>query len=405
MDLRYGEDGERFRAELREWLDANLPQEWRDPTFWHRLDPDTAFTMRRDWEAAKAKAGWAGISWPKEFGGRGGTPAQKAIYDEELARVRAPQTANGLGLTFLAPTVMAIGTDEQKRDIVGPLLRNEVIWCQGFSEPEAGSDLANIKTRAVVDGDDYVIDGQKIWTSNATHADKMFGLIRTSTGERKHQGLTMVLIDLHSPGIEVRPLVQMSGSADFGEVFFTGARVPRSSVLGAEGEGWRVAMLLLSFERGSSATGQYTSFRAELDDIIALARTTDRNGRPATEDPVLRQRIAQSAIELELLRLHSMHVLTQTERGRDLGAESSMTKLQWSEAHQDMGELFTDVAGPDHQFVAGRGPGADEGAGQSEMDIRMLQWSFMWSRSETIWGGSSQVQRNIVAERLLGLPR
>jgi len=383
VDVSYDSETERFRAEFRDWLDANLPAEWRASGYWERLDPDEGFATRREWEAGKARAGFAGIEWPTEFGGRGGTPSMKAVYDEEMAVASAPRTVNSLGLVFLAPTVMAIGTDEQKRDIVKPLLYNEVIWCQGFSEPGAGSDLAGVALRAEVDGDHYVLNGQKTWTSNARNADMMFALARTDRAAERHQGLSMLLVDLHAPGVEVRPLKQMSGATDFGEVFFTDVRVPRTSVLGDENRGWQVAMLLLSFERGASAMGQYTAFRRELGDVVELARRTGRD-----QDPLLRQAIGRSVVELECLRLHSLHVLTEVERGRELGAAASMTKLQWSETHQDIGELFTDVAGLAHQ-----------------VGEPALQQSFLWSRSETIWGGTSQIQRNIVAERLLGLPR
>jgi alkylation response protein AidB-like acyl-CoA dehydrogenase len=395
MDLTYAEADERFREELRAWLAQSVPAEWRVPGYWSRLDADESFERRRAWEASKAAAGFSGIDWPAEFGGRGGTPAQKAIHDEELARAGAPLTVNTLGLTFLAPTLMAIGTDEQKREIIGPLLRNEVIWCQGFSEPDAGSDLAAVRTRGILDGEEYVVNGQKIWTSNALHADRMFALVRTHPGERRHQGLSMLLIDLHSPGVGVRPLRQLSGALDFGEVFLTDVRVPAGDVLGPPGEGWKVAMLLLSFERGSSAMGQYTAFRRELDEVISLARRTERGGRAAIEDPSIRQRIAQLHIELETLRLHSLHVLTEVEKGRALGATSSLTKLQWSQTHQDLGDLFTEVAGAEHQLTDAA---ADPGA-------YALQRAFLWSRSETIWGGSSEIQRGIVAEQLLGLPR
>jgi len=394
VDLTFSEADEKFRAELRDWLDTNLPTEWREHGFWRRQDPDEAFEMRRRWEADKARAGFAGIQWPTEYGGRGGTASMRAIYDEEMVRYRAPLTVNSLGLTFLAPTVMVIGTDQQKRDIIKPLLHNEVIWCQGFSEPNAGSDLAALQLRAESDGEDYVLNGQKIWTSNALHADKMFALVRTSQEPKRHRGITMLLVDLkqpdgsYTPGVEVRPLKQMSGALDFGEVFFTDVRVPKSNVIGEEGAGWDVAMLLLSFERGSSALPQYAAFRREVDDIIDLSRTLGRN-----DDPTLRQKVARSITELECLRYHSLHLLTQVEQGKELGAASSMTKLQWSETHQDIGELFADVAGVAHQI-------ADDELGTGE-----LQASFLWSRSETIWGGSSQVQRNIVSELVLGLPR
>jgi alkylation response protein AidB-like acyl-CoA dehydrogenase len=390
VDLTFSEADEQFRTEFRGWLAANLPSEWRERGFW-RQQGEPGFEMRRKWEADKAKAGFAGIQWPKEFGGRGGTRSQRAIYDEEMVRHRAPMTVNGLGLTFLGPTVMTIGSDEQKRDIIKPLLHNEVIWCQGFSEPNAGSDLAALQCRAEVDGDEYVINGQKIWTSNAMHADKMFGLFRTSNEAKKHRGITMLLVDLRlsdgsfAPGVEIRPLKQMSGASDFGEVFFTDVRVPKTSIIGEEGGGWDVAMLLLSFERGSSALPQYAAFRREVDDIIDLAKS---NGRD--QDALLRQKIASSVVELECLRYHSLHLLTQAEQGKELGPASSLTKIQWSETHQDIGELFTDVAGLGHQV----------GNGNED-----LVGSFLWSRSETIWGGSSQVQRNIVSELVLGLPR
>ena len=398
MDLTHSEADEQFRQEFRAWLDENLPAEWRTEEFWATKTSDEAFDLRREWERNKALAGWAGIQWPKEYGGRGGTPTQKAIYDEELARARAPLTVNTLGLTFLGPTVMAIGTEEQKKEIIPALLRNDVIWCQGFSEPGAGSDLAALTTRAEVQGDEYILNGQKVWTTNAMHADKMFALVRTSNEGKKHRGITMVLLDMHQPGVEARPLKQMTGNEEFGEVFFTDARVPTDQVLGEVGGGWGVAMLLLSFERGSSAMGQYTSFRRELGEVIDVARRTRRGGGTVAKDPVVRQKIAQSVIELEALKLHSLHVLTKVERGEELGFESSMTKLQWSETHQDIGEVYMDVAGPDGWTTR-----ATDGSKGHE--LYPLQESALWSRSETIWGGSSQVQRNIVAEHVLGLPR
>lgn len=391
MEIRHSPADEAFRVELRSWLDAHLPADWRAAGYWARLDPDDAFARRREWEAGKARAGFAGIQWPVAYGGRGGTPAMKAIYDEEMARARAPETVNPLGLTFLAPTVMVYGTERQKQEIIRPLLHNEVIWCQGFSEPGAGSDLASLSTRAELDGGHWVVNGQKVWTTNARHGDWMFALVRTNPDAPRHAGLSMLLIDMHSPGVLTRPLRQMSGASEFGEVFLTDVRVPADSVLGPVDRGWEVAMVLLSFERGSSAIGQYTRFRGELDDLVAAARGLRRGGRPALEDPWLRQRLGHVLAELELLRLHSLHVLTEVERGGDLGFEASLTKLQWSHAHQELGEVFADIAGA---------------AGQEQRaELAALQEMFLWSRSETIWGGSSQVQRSIVAERVLGLPR
>ena len=389
MDLTYTPEEERFRAELRSWLQANIPAEWRRPGFWADLSDDESFALRRDWERTKADAGFAGIEWPTEYGGRGGTPGMKAIYDQETVLADAPRTVNPLGLTFLAPTVMAIGTDAQKKEIIGPMLRNEVIWCQGFSEPGAGSDLAALSTRGTRDGDDFVVNGQKVWTTNAVHGDKIFTLVRTDPDSARHRGISMLLIDMRQPGVDARPLKQMSGASEFGEVFFTDARVPATDVLGAVDDGWRTAMLLLSFERGASGIAQYTEFRREYDQIVALARTLGRH-----TEPVLRDRLARVLTDLECLRLHSMHVLTQVEQGRDLGFEASMTKLMWSETFQDLWEIYDDLLGEDATL--------DEVAGT---DVRPLHATAMWSRSCTIWGGSSQVQRTITAERVLGLPR
>jgi alkylation response protein AidB-like acyl-CoA dehydrogenase len=397
VDLTHSAHDEQFRQDFRAWLDSALPAEWRTDDFWQARTLDEGFELRREWERSKALAGWAGINWPTEYGGRGGTATQKAIYDEEMARARAPQTVNNLGLTFLAPTVMAIGTDAQKREIIPALLRNDVIWCQGFSEPGAGSDLAALSTRAVLQGDEFVVNGQKVWTSNALHADKMFALVRTSPEDKRHRGITMLLVDLDQPGVDIRPLKQLTGKQHFGEVFLSDARVAADQILGEVGGGWDVAMLLLSFERGASALGYYETFRRELDEIIAIARRTPRGSGMAVDDPMIRQKIAAAVVELETLKLHSLHILTKVERGEELGFESSMTKLHWSETHQDIGELYLDVLGPEGWSARGYDP--------THAELDPLLESALWARSETIWGGSSQVQRNIVAERVLGLPR
>jgi len=390
MDLTFTPQEETFRSELRGWLDANIPAEWRDPSFWRGVPEDEGFALRRDWERRKYDAGFAGIGWPAEYGGRGGTPGMKAIYDEELALARAPQTVNALGLTFLAPTVIAIGSEEQKRDILGPMLRNEVIWCQGFSEPGAGSDLAALRTSGVLDGDEYVVNGQKIWTTNAMHGDKLFALVRTEPGSQAHHGISMLFIDMHQPGVEARPLRQISGASEFGEVFFTDARVKASENLGGIGNGWKTAMRLLSFERGASGISQYATYRRCYDEIVAAAR---RLGRDA--DPALRRELASRLVEVECLRYHAMYVLTQVEQGRDLGSESSITKLQWSETYQKLFETFDHLLGLDGVVTSP----------VDGLDVGSLQFEAFWTRSVTIWGGSSQVQRNIVAERVLGLPR
>ncbi len=395
MDLTFSKADEEFRRELRSWLDANLPAEMRTPIFWEGKTEEESFEVRREWEAGKAAAGFAGITWPTEYGGRGGTPTMKAIYDQEMALAGAPQTVNPLGLAFLAPTVMALGTDEQKRDIIRPLLHCETIWCQGFSEPGAGSDLAALSMRAERQGEEYVLNGQKIWTTNAMFGDRIFTMARTGeSGGSKHAGISMLLVDMDQPGIEARPLKQMSGASEFGEVFYTDARCQVTDVLGGEGNGWQTAMLLLSFERGSSAISQYTEYRKMWDEVAAAAKATERDGAPAADDPVLRQALAQQLVDLECLKYHSWHVLTQTSQGKDLGFEASLTKLMWSETFRNLSDVYSDVLGPQFQVPTG--------TSRSRQELTTLA---LWSRSCTIWGGSSQVQRNVVAERVLGLPR
>ncbi len=396
MDLRFSKDDEDFRRELRTWLDKALPQDMREASFWAGKSDDEQFQIRRDWEAGKAAAGFAGIVWPTEYGGRGGTPTMKAVYDQEMAQASAPSTVNALGLTFLAPTVMRLGSEDQKREIIKPLLHNEVIWCQGFSEPGAGSDLAALQMKADKQGEEYVLNGQKIWTTNAMHGDKIFAMVRTGeSGGSKHAGISMLLVDMHQKGVEARPLKQMTGASEFGEVFFTDATCPTSEVLGGEGNGWQTAMLLLSFERGSSAIGQYTEFHKQWEEVVKLAGQVQRDDRPAAQDPVLRQKLASSLIDLECLKYHSWHILTQTSKGKDLGFEASMTKMMWSEAFRQVSDTYEAVLGTGFQ-VPDPQPG---------LSVEELTTMAMWSRSCTIWGGSQQVQRNIVAERVLGLPR
>ena len=396
MDLRYSSQDEDFRSELRSWLATALPPEMRERSFWAGRSDQEQFQIRRDWEAGKAAAGFAGILWPTEYGGRGGTPTMKAVYDQEMAGANAPTTVNPLGLSFLAPTVMQLGTEEQKREIIKPLLHNEVIWCQGFSEPGAGSDLAALAMKAERQGDEYLVNGQKIWTTNAMQGDKIFTMARTGSAEgSRHAGISMLLVDMHQSGVEARPLKQMTGASEFGEVFFTDATCPVTDVLGGEGNGWQTAMLLLSFERGSSAIGQYTEFSKLFAEVVSLAHQVERDGRPAAQDPVLRQKLAASLVDLECLKYHSWHILTQTGNGKDLGFEASMTKMMWSEAFRQVSDTYEAVLGTGFQ-VPDPQPG---------LSLQELTTMAIWSRSCTIWGGSQQVQRNIVAERVLGLPR
>jgi alkylation response protein AidB-like acyl-CoA dehydrogenase len=311
-----------------------------------------------------------------------------------MVRHRAPLTVNGLGLTFLGPTVMSIGSDEQKRDIIKPLLHTETIWCQGFSEPGAGSDLAALQLKAEDEGENWRLNGQKIWTTNAMHGDKIFTLARTGQGTKKHEGISMLLVDMHQPGVEARPLKQITGESEFGEVFYTDAICPKDQVLGGTDNGWMTAMLLLSFERGSSAIGQYTEFKGFWDEVVDIAKQVPRGASTADKDPVLRQKLADSLVELECLKYLSWHVLTQSSQGKDLGYEASMTKIMWSETFRKVSDTYEAVLGSAFQV--------NETAGVTVEELTTLA---LWSRSCTIWGGSQQVLRSIVAVRVLGLPR
>jgi alkylation response protein AidB-like acyl-CoA dehydrogenase len=389
----FSPEEEAFRLELRGYLERTIDPRWHEAGFWKSISPDEGFARRRMWERDKAAAGYAGIDWPVEYGGRGGTPGMQAVYDQEMAAAGAPRSANQLGLVYLAPTIAAIGTDEQKRDIIGPMLRNETIWVQGFSEPEAGSDLASVRTSGVRDGDEFVVNGQKIWTTQAKYGDRIFALVRTEPGSSRHQGLSLLLIDMHQAGVQARPLKTMSGELEFGEVFFTDARVPVADCLGGIGNGWRTAMLLLSFERGASGFAFHASMRRMLTAMLPALRLA-RDGA-ALADPAVRQRFGAVLTDVECLRYHAMSVLTRIEQGHDLGFEASMTKLHWSETMQDLWEAFDEALGPDATV-------ADPFVGEG---IEHLQTQALYSRSVTIWGGSAQIQRNVIAERVLALPR
>jgi len=393
VDVTFSAAEEDFRRELRSYLDRTIPSEWRMPGFWATVDPDEAFAMRRQWEREKAEAGFAGIDWPVEYGGRGGTPGMQAVYDQEMISAGAPRSANGLGLNYLAPTLAAIGTDQQKQELIRPLLFNDTIWVQGFSEPDAGSDLAAIRTSGVRDGDEFVVNGQKIWTTQAKYGDRVFALVRTEPGSARHDGLSLLLIDIHQPGVEARPLKTMSGEEEFGELFFTDARVHVDDCVGGIGNGWRTAMLLLSFERGASGFGFHATMRRSLESMLPALRRA-RDGR-AMQDPVVRQKFGAALADVECLRYHALSVLTRFERGHDLGFEASMTKLHWSETMQDLWEAYDDALSGDVTVVDPFDAGS----------LEHLQAASLYTRSVTIWGGSAQVQRNVIADRVLALPR
>ena len=389
MNLALTDEELAFRDEMRTFFTTQIPAEIRERyARGEEVGKEGFIESQRILNAN----GLATPHWPVEWGGRDWTPVQKHIWLDELQLASVPEPL-AFNTSMVGPVIAAFGSQEQKEKFLPPTANLDIWWCQGFSEPEAGSDLASLKTRAVRDGDDYVVNGQKIWTTNAMHGDKIFTIVRTEPGSERHKGLSMMLIDMDQPGVEARPLKQMSGASEFGEVFFTDARVPAKDCLGEFGAGWRTAMLLLSFERGASGISQYTEFRRQYDAIVGLARALGRH-----TDPVLRDRLARVLTDLECLRLHSMHVLTQVEQGRDLGFEASMTKLIWSETFQDLWEVYEDLLG---EAATLDEVSTDSGA----VDLRPLHAQALWSRSVTIWGGSSQVQRNVTAERVLGLPR
>ncbi|MBI1818291.1 MAG: acyl-CoA dehydrogenase [Deltaproteobacteria bacterium] len=389
MDLSYSPQEEQFRTELRSWLEANAPGP--EP---ESMSERAAYG--KAWQRKLYDAGWCGIAWPKEYGGRGATLIEQIIFQEEMARARTPQLVNLAGLTMGGPVLMAHGTDAQKRRYLKPLLAADEIWCQGFSEPNAGSDLAALKTRAVLDGDDFVVNGQKVWTSWARYADWCMLLVRTDPDAPKHRGITFLLADMHSPGITVRPLKQINADEEFNEVFFEDVRVPRANVIGQINGGWEIAITTLMHERATLTFSRQLQSRVALNDMLAFARTWQRNGRPALSDPLIRQQVAQAIIESDTIKYTAYRSLTRTLRGGAPGPEGSIEKLFWSEMYQRQLETALTIEGPFAQLL--------KGSPRAPLDGE-FPYLFLYSRGRTIAAGSSEVQRNIVAERVLGLPR
>jgi alkylation response protein AidB-like acyl-CoA dehydrogenase len=396
VDLRESAEDRSFRDEVRTFLDDSLRGDFGvvrgrgGPGDEHAL-----FGERLAWERHLGAHGWTCVGWPKAHGGRGLTLRQHVIYHEEYARARGPGRLGLIGEGLLGPTVIAFGSPEQQQRFLPPIVAGQELWCQGYSEPDAGSDLANIATRAERDGDDWVVHGQKVWTSLAHWADWCFVLARTSAPSdpgRRHAGISYLLVPMRQPGIEVRPIVQLTGDSEFNEVFFDGARTPADNVVGAVGEGWKVAMGTLAFERGASTLGQQLDFRNELDAITSLAQRTG-----LAHDPVMRQRLAQAHIGLEIMRLHALRTLSGTESGT-LGREAMIGKLYWATFHRGLGELAMDVLGAAATVYG-------DLVDPAVHDPGPLQRLFLFSRADTIYGGSNQIQRNIIGERALGLPK
>jgi alkylation response protein AidB-like acyl-CoA dehydrogenase len=388
MDLRFSAEDEAFRAEAREWLVTRLEGEFAvvrgrgGPGDEHSL-----FEERLAWERALGAAGWNGISWPKEYGGRGLSLTQQVIFAEEYARAGGPGKVGLVGEGLLGPTLIHFGTEAQKQRFLPPILEGTEIWCQGYSEPDAGSDLANVQTRAELDGDEWVIEGQKVWTSLAHWAQWCFVLCRTDRDAPKHKGISYLLVPMDQPGIEIRPIVQITGTSEFNEVFFNGARTSRDNVVGEVNGGWKVAMGTLAFERGASTLGQQLGFQHELEAVIAAARR-----RGVLRDPVLRQRVADLWTALQVMRYNALRSLSALEAGA-LTPLTSVHKLYWASLHRALGELAVDVLGAEGMVVED----APYGLGPAHR-------LFLWTRADTIYGGSNQIQRNVIGERALGLP-
>ena len=389
MDLTYSREDESFRAEVRAWLQENLRGEFAGVR--GRGGPGReheAFEERVAWDRHLAASGWTCLGWPSEHGGRGLSLLQQVIFHEEYARADAPARVSHIGEELLGPTLMAFGTEDQKRRFL-PGIRNVTeLWCQGYSEPGAGSDLASVSTRARLEGDEWVVDGQKVWTSMAHVADWCFVVARSEPGSKRHVGLSYLLVPMGQEGVEVRPIEQLTGTSEFNEVFFDGARTDASLVVGEPGDGWKVAMGTLGFERGVSTIGQQVGFARELEGLVALARA---NG--AIEDPGVRDRLVRARMGLEVMRLNALRTLAGFTTGSE-GPEASISKLVWANWHRSLGELAMEVAGA-ASLVAEAAP--------YELD----QWQrlFLFTRSDTIYGGSNEIQRNIISERVLGLPK
>ena len=389
MDIRFSPEDEQYRLKLRGWLEANMPQEAQP------AEQDAAFDYRRAWQRELYAGGWVGINWPKEYGGQGATLIHQAIYAQEMARAKAAQPAKGLGISIVGPTLMAHGTEEQKKRYIPKILNADEIWCQGFSEPNSGSDLASLQTRAVLDGDEFVVNGQKIWTSLGQYADWCILLVRTDPDAPKHRGISYLLVDMHTPGITVKPLQQITGHAEFNETFFDDVRVPRENLIGDMSDGWRIAMTTLTYERGISSLAVQVRVKQHLDAMIDYAKQTRHNGDTLSKDPVLRQALAEAHIRVQIMLLNLYRGITSRLRGQPPGPEASLDKLYWSELDKWMQEVGMTMQGPYSQLMH-----------DSKYAVPGdWQYNFLRSRAGTIYSGTSEIQKNIIGERVLGLPK
>ncbi len=393
MDLHETREDQAFRARVRAWFEENKP------------DKLETLEQRKAWHRKLYEAGFVGMGWPKEYGGQGARPMEQAIVAEEMARANAPGTINGLGIGIVGPTLIAHGTEAQKHRYIRKILTAEEIWCQLYSEPNSGSDLASLRTAAVRQNGHYVVNGQKVWTSQAHIADYAVLLARTNPEVPKHQGISYFILDMHGSGVEVRPLKQITGSSEFNEVFFTNVAVPAENLIGAEGQGWELAQTTLGFERGGNVLARVTRHKANLNRLIEVCQTLPRDGGTALDDPLVRQKLGRMLVEVEVLRYAGLRILSKLEKGQRPGPESSVDKLYYSEMDKRHQEMVQEILGPYGQLEEGLPP-------ELELDSESLQgheagwaYNFLWSRAGTIYAGSSEIQKNIIGERVLKLPR
>ena len=392
MKLSFSAADEAFRNEVADWLAANLCGEFEQIRYRGGPGDEHSYVQeRKAWERKLHEGGWTGLGWPREYGGRGATIEQQVIFNEEYARAGGPGRMGHIGETLTGPTLIAFGTEQQKQRFLPGILRGEDLWCQGYSEPSAGSDLANVKTRARFDEarGRWLITGQKVWTSLAHESQYCFVIARTDPASVGQKGLGFFLLAMDQPGIEVRPIEQLTGTSEFNEVFFDDAVCGADDIVGAPGEGWKVAMGLLGFERGVSTLGQQMLFQNEFDEVVRIAR---ENG--AATDPALRQRIADAHVGLRIMRFNSMRMLSGGGDDGSLSREAMIYKLYWATWHRNLGKLAMDVLGPESEILDG-----------APYQLNRLQSLFLFTRSDTIYGGTNQIQRNIIAERALGMPR
>ncbi|HEU5323983.1 MAG TPA: acyl-CoA dehydrogenase family protein, partial [Methylomirabilota bacterium] len=394
MDLTYSPEDRAFREATRRWLEANLPRD----------EPKT-LDERREWHRRLYAAGYVGMGWPRAYGGRGASPMQQAIAADEMARVNAPAPINALGISIVGPTIIVHGTEAQKQRYLRSILAAEELWCQLYSEPNAGSDLASLRTSAEDRGDHFVVNGQKIWTSGGLIADRGLLLARTDPRAPKHRGISCFLIDMRQPGVDVRPLKQITGSAEFAEVFMTGARVEKADLVGRLGQGWEIAQTTLSYERGGNSLARVTRYTSAFAQLVKALKGLRRHGRPLIDDPRVRSTLGRLYADLEVQRYAALRVLSALEKGESPGAASSLTKLSYSEFEKRYYEAALELLGPYGQATAGALDMLSLDVDSSSGVRASWAYAFLWSRAGTIYAGSSEIQKNVIGERVLGLPK